>query len=161
MGEGFSLWSLAPMALEGREPLRDWIYLSVSTFSDSTPSPFLLYLEIRNSDWGESFAQIFLIKLAFLRQKKSVNRLTGVPREPRPRPGGRARPPVSWPPRTLFRVDSSSRKSQIFQINSPSVFIPFGLRLICFFCETKNMQLKPIIAFHQSTIGQQKSTQTS
>ena len=79
MGEGFPLWSLAPMAWEGREPLRDWIYLSVSAFSDSTPSPFPLYLEIRNSDWGESFAQIFLIKLAFLRQKKSVNRLTGGP----------------------------------------------------------------------------------
>ena len=80
MGEGFPLWSLAPMASEGREPLRDWIYLSVSAFSalaDSTPSPFLKYPEIRNSDWGESFAQIFLIKLAFLRQKKSGNRLTG------------------------------------------------------------------------------------
>ena len=81
MGEGFTLWSLAPMVWEGREPLRDWIYLSISAFQDSAPSPFLLYSEIRNSDWGESFAQIFLIKLAFLRQKKSVNRLTGGPGE--------------------------------------------------------------------------------
>ena len=89
MGEGFPLWSLAPMAWEGREPLRDWIYLSVSVLAvlaDSTPSPFPLYLEIRNSDWGESFAQIFLVKLAFLRQKKSVNRLMGGPRESRARP---------------------------------------------------------------------------
>ena len=95
MGEGFPLWSLAPMAWEGREPLRDWIYLSVSAFSalaDSTPSPFLLYPEIRNSDWGESFAQIFLIKLAFLRQKKSVNRLTGGPGDCQVRPGGWVRP---------------------------------------------------------------------
>ena len=60
--------------------------LSVSLFLDSVPSPFLLYPEIRNSDWGESFAQIFLIKLAFLRQKKSVNRLTGCPRGSRARP---------------------------------------------------------------------------
>ena len=48
------------------------LFLSVSALSvlsDSTPSSFPLYLEIRNSDWGESFAQIFLIKLAFLRQK--------------------------------------------------------------------------------------------
>ena len=80
MGEGFPLWSLASMAWEGREPLRDWIYLSVSAFSDSTPSPFRLYLEIRNSDWGESFALIFLIKVSLLRQKKSINRLTGGPR---------------------------------------------------------------------------------
>ena len=85
MGEGFPLWSLAPMAWEGREPLRDWIYFSVSAFSDSTPSPFLKYPEIRNSDWGESFAQIFLIKLAFLRKKKSINRLTGSPGESRVR----------------------------------------------------------------------------
>ena len=88
MGEGFPLWSLAPMAWEGREPLRDWIYLSVSAFSDSTPSPFLKYPEIRNSDWGESFAQIFLVKLAFLRQKKGINRLMGSPRECQARPGG-------------------------------------------------------------------------
>ena len=92
MGEGFPLWSLAPMAWEGREPLREWIYLSVSAFSDSAPSLFPLYLEIRNSDWGESFAQIFLVKLAFLRQKKSVNRLTGGPRESRARPLSRGHP---------------------------------------------------------------------
>ena len=30
--------------------------LSVSAFSDSILPPFLLYPEIRNSDWGESFA---------------------------------------------------------------------------------------------------------
>ena len=86
MGEGFALWSLAPMAWGGQEPLRDWIYLFVSAFPDPSPSPFLSYPEIRNSDWGESFAQIFLVKLAFLRQKKSVNRLTGGPRECKVRP---------------------------------------------------------------------------
>ena len=30
MGEGFPLWSMASMAAEGGEPLRDWICLSVS-----------------------------------------------------------------------------------------------------------------------------------
>ena len=54
--------------------------LSVYAFPDSAPSPFLLYPEIRNSDWGESFAQIFLIKLAFLGQKKRINLFTGGPR---------------------------------------------------------------------------------
>ena len=67
--------------------------LSVYVFPDSSLSPFLLYPEIRNSDWGESFAQIFLIKLSFLRQKKRVTRLTGCPR------GSRARlPPWGAPP---------------------------------------------------------------
>ena len=104
MGEGFPLWSLAPMAWEGREPFRDWIYLYVSAFSDSTPSPFLKYPEIRNSDWGESFAQIFLIKLAFLRQKKGINRLTGCPQECQARPGG-----VGVPPCLVATSDTVSR----------------------------------------------------
>ena len=66
--------------------------LSVSAFSSSALSPFRIYMEIRNSDWIETFAQIFLRKLAFLRQKKSVNRLTGGPGECQARPGGWARP---------------------------------------------------------------------
>ena len=33
-------------------------------------------------------------------------------------------------------LESSSGKSQIFQNNSPSVFIPFGLRLVLVFCKT-------------------------
>ena len=60
--------------------------LSVSAFLDSALAPFLLYPEIGNFDWGESFALLFLIKLAFLRQKKSVNRLMGCPRGSRARP---------------------------------------------------------------------------
>ena len=55
---------------------------SISLFLRSLILPlhcFLLYLEIRNSDWGESFAQIFLVKLAFLRQKKGIIRLMGGP----------------------------------------------------------------------------------
>ena len=106
------------------------LYLSVSAFPDSTLSPFLLYRKICNSDWGESFTQIFPIKLAFLRQKKSVHRLTGGPR------GSGAPPPASWPPRAPSRVDSSSQKSKMFQNNSPSIFIPFGLRLILGFYKT-------------------------
>ena len=40
--------------------------LSVSTFSDSALAPFLLYPEIRNSDWVETFAVIFFLKISFL-----------------------------------------------------------------------------------------------
>ena len=69
--------------------------VSVSAFRNSALAPFPLYLEIRNSDWGESFAQIFLIKLYFLHQKKSINRLTGGSRGSGARLGGRARPPTS------------------------------------------------------------------
>ena len=44
------------MAAEGREPLRDWICLSVSLcfcILDSALSPFLKFPEIPNSDWAE------------------------------------------------------------------------------------------------------------
>ena len=47
MGEGFPLWSLAPMAWEGREPLRDWIYLSLSLFLRSQILPFHCFIYIR------------------------------------------------------------------------------------------------------------------
>ena len=56
MVEGFPLWSLASMTWEGREPLRDWICLSVSLcfrVPDSALSLFLIFPEIRNSDWVE------------------------------------------------------------------------------------------------------------
>ena len=33
--------------------------LSVSAFSSAALSPFRIYMEIRNSDWIETFAQIF------------------------------------------------------------------------------------------------------
>ena len=97
--KGFpALWSLAPMAWEGREPLRDWIYLSVYAFPDSALAPFLLYPEIRNSDWIETFTQIFFQKLAFLRPKKRSNRLTGCLRESRVRLPPWGVPPCLVPP---------------------------------------------------------------
>ena len=80
--KGFPSGPWSPWRGRGKSPSEIGsvsLSLSVSTFLDSALSPFLLYPEIRNSDWGESFAQIFLIKLAFLWQKKSVNRLTGGP----------------------------------------------------------------------------------
>ena len=52
--------------------------LSVSAFSDSALAPFLLYSEIRNSDWVESFAQIFLIK-CFVAAKEEHQPPYGVP----------------------------------------------------------------------------------
>ena len=66
--------------------------LSVSAFWDSALSPFLIYPEIRNSDWIETFAQIFSHKISFLAEKKIVNRLTGCPREYRARLPPWARP---------------------------------------------------------------------
>ena len=125
MGEGFPLWSLAPMAWEGREPLRDWIYLSVSASPVSSPSPFPLYLEIRNSDWGESFAQIFLMKSSFLQKKKGINRLTGGPQESRARPGGRVCPLSRGHPKHRFALILAPKNPKYSKI----ILHPFLSRL--------------------------------
>ena len=77
--------------------------LSGSAFSSGSISPFRIYMEIRNSDWTETFAVIFYQKFAFLWPKKGINRLTGGPR------GSGARPPASWPPRASSRVEFSSQ----------------------------------------------------
>ena len=56
-----------------RAPPRLDLSLCLSLFLCSLLALFhhfvYIYMKIRNSDWGESFVQIFLIKLAFLRQK--------------------------------------------------------------------------------------------
>ena len=52
------------------------LFLSGSAFCSGSVSPFRIYMEIRNSDWPETFAVIFFRILDFLRQKKSVNHLT-------------------------------------------------------------------------------------
>ena len=73
-------WS--PWRRRGESPSEiGYISLSlyVSALSYSALAPFLLYLEIRNSDWIETFAQIFFQKLAFFRPKKSANRLARGP----------------------------------------------------------------------------------
>ena len=84
--EGFPSGPWLPWLGRGESPSEIGsvsLSLSVYAFLDSALSPFLLYPEIYNSDWVETFSQIFLQKLAFLQQKKSVNRLTGFPRESR------------------------------------------------------------------------------
>ena len=109
--------------------------LSVSVFSSSALSPFRIYMEIRNSDWTEIFA-VFSPKISFLAAEEGHQPPYGWPTRVRGAPRGAGAPPASWPPRAPSRVDSSSHILQIFQKYSPSVFIPFGLRLIWGFCET-------------------------
>ena len=83
MGEGFPLWSLAPMAWEGREPLRDWICLSVSLcFCVPRFCPFTVsFISGDPKLWlGWNLNTISIQILAFLQRKKGINRLTRGPR---------------------------------------------------------------------------------
>ena len=131
MGEGFPLWSLASLPWEGREPLRDWICLSVSLcfcVPDSALSPFLIFPEIRHSDCAEFWT--LYPDISFLAAKEGLQPPYGVITRVQ------GAPPASWPPRASSRVDSSSQKSHIFQKNLRK----FLSCLIWIFCETKNMQ---------------------
>ena len=51
------------------------LFLSSSVFCSGSVSPFRVYMEIRNSDWPETFAVIFFRILAFLRQKRASTAL--------------------------------------------------------------------------------------
>ena len=78
--EGFPSGPWSPWRGRGESPSEIGsvsLSLSVSAFSSAALSPFRIYMEIRNSDWTETFAMIFYQKLAFLRPKKGINRLTG------------------------------------------------------------------------------------
>ena len=116
MGEGSPLWSWPPWRGRGESPSEIGsisLSLSVSVFCSAALSPFLLYPEIHNSDWNETFAMIFFRKLAFLRPKKDIDCLTGGPRGSGARPGGGARP--------LPRAHLGHRFALIFLPDFPSI----------------------------------------
>ena len=66
---------------EGREPLRDWISLSVLFcfgFPKSDPSPFLKFPEIRNSDWAEILTQFCSVYYLSCRKRREATTLQGL-----------------------------------------------------------------------------------
>jgi len=141
MEEGFPC-SLASMSWEGREPLRDWICLCVSLCFcalDSCILPFLIFPEIRNSDWAEIWTWFLSGYWLSCGERRAWAALRSGHEGP-----GRAWPPGARP----CLVPPSGIVSRWFFFpkfinipkKSPSVFIPFGLRLIWIFCEIKNMQ---------------------
>ena len=126
MGEGFPSGPWPPWHGRGEGPSEIGF---VSLFLRSGLLPFYRFVYIWRSVTPIGLKPspcFFYQKLAFLRPKKGINRLTGGPRGSGASPGGQARPPASWPPRAPSRVDSSSHILQIFQKYSPSVNIPFG-----------------------------------
>ena len=46
------------------------LFLSGSAFCSGSVSPFHIYMEIRNSDWPETFAVIFFPNISFLAAKE-------------------------------------------------------------------------------------------
>jgi hypothetical protein len=123
----------------GRVPEQgpDWFLVAIEACGGGTPDLFcspkvLGYMEI-------------------YRRKKSVRGATRGPRGWRARPGGWAPPLASCLPRSFPYVHSKSCfRSKNY---SPEGFIPFGLRLIFFFCETLKQGEKQKLALGSGLIG--------
>src|SRR5215216_461159 len=80
MGGEFPLWSMASMVAEGRDPLRDWISLSVLfcfAFPRSGPSPFLIFSEICNSDCAEILTRFFSINYLSRARRRAPTDIRG------------------------------------------------------------------------------------
>ena len=82
------------------------LFLSGSAFYSGSISPFCIYMEIRNSDWTETFAVIFFWKISFLAAEEGHQPPYGWTTRVR------GAPPTSCPPRTPFHVDLSPRFSK-------------------------------------------------
>ena len=91
--------------------------LSVSAFPGSALSPFLMFPEIRNSDWAEILTRFVSGYWLSCGERRAPTALRGGHEgQGCAHPPG-ARPPASWPPRASSRVDYSSQKTHIFQKN--------------------------------------------
>ena len=76
--ESSPLWSMASMAAKGREPLRDWISLSVLfcfAFPRSGPSSFLKFTETRHSNCAEIFTRFFSINYLSCARRRAQSTL--------------------------------------------------------------------------------------
>ena len=67
-------------------------------------SPFLIFLEIRDSDWAEIWTRFLSGYWLSCGERRAPTALRSGHED-------QGRPPASWPPRASSRVDSSSQKS--------------------------------------------------
>src|SRR4051812_9409916 len=96
MGEGFPLWPMASMVAEGREPLRDWICLSVSAFLILSFHR-LLYSRRSITPIGLKFVHDFYPDIGILLAKEGHQPPYGVATRVRGASTPWGAPPASWP----------------------------------------------------------------
>ena len=125
------------MVWEGREPLREWICLSVSLCFCALPaalSPFRIYMEIRNSDWTETFAMIFLPKISFLAAEEGHQPPYGWPTRVRGAPRGAGAPPclvaTSGTVSRGFFFRNFPNIPKIISVRFYPVWIPFDMDIL-------------------------------
>ena len=107
--------------------------LCVSALPDSALSPFLKFPEIRNSDWAEIWTRFLSGYWLYCGERRAPTALWGGHEGP-----GRAPHPRGPLGHRLALIPLP--KIHIYSKKTLSVFVPFGLRFIWIFCETKNMQ---------------------
>ena len=128
------------MAWEGREPLRDWICLSVSALQILVFHRFF-YSRRSATPIGLKFEHDLYPDISFLAAKEEHQPPYEVATRVRGALDTLGRAPLPRGPleHRLARIFFFPKIIYIPK-KSPSVFIPFGLRLIWIFYETKNMQ---------------------
>ena len=111
-----------PMPWEGREPLRDWSCLSVSLcFSVLVTglSPFLIFPEIRNSDWAKIWTRFLSIYWLSCGERRAPTTLRGGDEGQ-----GRALDPCGHPIRRLLlficRNKANIRKQIVLKVSIQS-----------------------------------------
>ena len=98
-----------PSGGSGTSPL-DWISLLSSIFRDCfrSPSPFLIFPEIRNSDWAEILTRFLSGNYRSCGERRAPTDLRGTHKATRRAIPPMARPVALWAPRAPSCVDSSS-----------------------------------------------------
>ena len=104
--------------------------LSVSAFPDSALSPFLIFPEIRNSDWPEILTRFLSEYWLSCGERRAPTALQGGHK-------GQGRAPCLVGPTSIVSRWFHFPKITYIPKKYLSIFIPFGLRLIWIFCETK------------------------
>ena len=131
MGEGFPLWSMASMAREGREPLRDSICLSLFLRSQILPFHRFLYSRRSVTPIGLKFCHDLYPEISFLAVKEGHQPPYGVATRVRGAPDTLGRAPLPRGPLEHRLAWILLPKNHIYsKKKSSSVFIPFGIRLI-------------------------------
>ena len=99
-----------------------------------------LYFRKSVTPIGLKLGHDFYPDIGFLAAKEGHQLPYGVATRVRGAPAPWGAPPASWPPRGIVSCGFFFPKITYIPKKIPSVFIPFGLRLIWIFCKTKNMQ---------------------
>ena len=131
MGEGFPLWSMASMAREGRDPLRDWICLSLFLRSQILPFHRFLYSRRSVTPIGLKFWHDLYPEISFLAAKEGHQPPYGVVTRVRGAPDTLGHAPLPRSPLghrlALILLPENHKYSKKLSVHFYPVWTPFNI----------------------------------